>query len=698
MSMKKKSILALMAMLPILFALAAPALAESITRIVPSGVFSGTNITIGLNVTLENSTFYAVDEIVPSGWSVTDAIGPGVNWTTNPPHIYWVCIGNCVNTTLTYDLSVPPGANGTYSFSGTYAMTYVDDTLIGGPNSINVTPSPTTNFAMSTTSMCNGSLMSGKACTDKGANVTVKVLVESVADYNKTVNLTVSNLPPGITVNFSPTSGTPPFQSTMLVKVASTAEYGSYSISIRGRSVDRNNSVMLNLYIQSLAPPVSVCGNGIIESGESCDNGRTNGPCSASCSASCTVNSCPGPGPSPGPSATVSIAQDAVNLTYPGGTLSANTPLRWSMNQPSKFPWTYVNITAKAAQSNILIQMLAYSSKPVGISNISDAATYRWVGVTSSITDANLSSVRIGFAVSKTWLASSGIDRSAVALFRFSGSTPAKLNTTLLSNDTNWTYYEATSPGLSVFAIAGQMPACPSTCAEATAWSVCTSSDPKTVAGSQSRTEYYCDATTGYACRSKTAIQNCCPIDLCPTSTDWSICIGQRQNKTDWSCSPDYKCVSVNTTQACVDAETAQVAVLSAQNTVDAAKAAGKNVTAAEQLLGQSRTAFANKNYELSQDLAIRAETAAQQAQPLPVPFIPILAAIGAMAGAGAGALALVKRRKPRATTAICIVCGEPTALNIRCASCGQFACVRHIQTIAGRQYCTNCVKRMYMR
>lgn len=41
------------------------------------------------------------------------------------------------------------------------------------------------------------------------------------------------------------------------------------------------------------------CGNGVIESGEQCDNGGSNGACSATCSASCTTNSC-GTGQSPG--------------------------------------------------------------------------------------------------------------------------------------------------------------------------------------------------------------------------------------------------------------------------------------------------------------------------------------------------------------------------------------------------------------
>ncbi len=41
-----------------------------------------------------------------------------------------------------------------------------------------------------------------------------------------------------------------------------------------------------------LGDPLPVCGNGIVESGEQCDNGGFNGSCPATCSASCITNSC----------------------------------------------------------------------------------------------------------------------------------------------------------------------------------------------------------------------------------------------------------------------------------------------------------------------------------------------------------------------------------------------------------------------
>ena len=46
----------------------------------------------------------------------------------------------------------------------------------------------------------------------------------------------------------------------------------------------------------SVSVVINVCGNGVIETGEQCDAGRSNGACPAACSASCTTNSCDGGG------------------------------------------------------------------------------------------------------------------------------------------------------------------------------------------------------------------------------------------------------------------------------------------------------------------------------------------------------------------------------------------------------------------
>ncbi len=67
-----------------------------------------------------------------------------------------------------------------------------------------------------------------------------------------------------------------------------------------------------------------ICGNGVVESGEQCDNGTSNGPCPATCSTSCTTNSCGTTGTNTvriratlnGSQISTSVIADA---TWPGG-------------------------------------------------------------------------------------------------------------------------------------------------------------------------------------------------------------------------------------------------------------------------------------------------------------------------------------------------------------------------------------------
>jgi ribosomal protein L32 len=149
-----------------------------------------------------------------------------------------------------------------------------------------------------------------------------------------------------------------------------------------------------------------------------------------------------------------------------------------------------------------------------------------------------------------------------------------------------------------------------------------------------------------------------------------------------------------------VDVASANSAILSAQNAIASARASGKNVTAAEALLTQARTALSAGNYENARNLAVQAQNTAVTAPQLPAaPLLEIIVAIVVIIVAGVGITLLLKRRKvteAAPTMTMCVVCGEPTTLHTRCSSCGQYACIKHLQTIAGRPYCSNCVRKMY--
>lgn len=73
-----------------------------------------------------------------------------------------------------------------------------------------------------------------------------------------------------------------------------------------------------------------------------------------------------------------------------------------------------------------------------------------------NIENEDISTVTIKFKVSKTWISENNIDPDTIALYRYSDSSWTKLTTTKTSEDSNYIYFEAESPGLSAFVISGE--------------------------------------------------------------------------------------------------------------------------------------------------------------------------------------------------------------------------------------------------
>lgn len=99
-------------------------------------VLRNATVNITLTVTPEaGDTFYAIDETIPAGWTVTSAGGGD---TTQAGHLKWVKEKDAVTTTYTYTLRAP-SLPGTGTFSGQYM--FEGDTaekIISGLSSITV--------------------------------------------------------------------------------------------------------------------------------------------------------------------------------------------------------------------------------------------------------------------------------------------------------------------------------------------------------------------------------------------------------------------------------------------------------------------------------------------------------------------------------------------------------------------------------
>ena len=73
----------------------------------------------------------------------------------------------------------------------------------------------------------------------------------------------------------------------------------------------------------------------------------------------------------------------------------------------------------------------------------------------SGISDDRVESVNIRFAVPKAWVTENNIDKAQVSLNRYTTEWEM-LESTSAGEDSTYFYYQAPSPGLSIFAITGQ--------------------------------------------------------------------------------------------------------------------------------------------------------------------------------------------------------------------------------------------------
>ena len=95
---------------------------QNVCRDLPSGTQApGSVITVSLDTTVGSATYYGIDEMVPSGWTVTWASDAG-DYTSDPGHVKWAIVSGAADKTYTYTVQIPGAADGTYSFSGEFQM------------------------------------------------------------------------------------------------------------------------------------------------------------------------------------------------------------------------------------------------------------------------------------------------------------------------------------------------------------------------------------------------------------------------------------------------------------------------------------------------------------------------------------------------------------------------------------------------
>ncbi len=105
----------------------------------------------------------------------------------------------------------------------------------------------------------------------------------------------------------------------------------------------------------------------------------------------------------------------------------------------------------------IKIQQL--TDKPLSIVAALPNSVYHYFVINTNVEDGNVSSVDIQFDVERAWIAENGIDEQTIRLNRYNPTDEIweSLPTEKIGKDDLYVHYSATSPGLSLFAVTGEL-------------------------------------------------------------------------------------------------------------------------------------------------------------------------------------------------------------------------------------------------
>jgi PGF-pre-PGF domain-containing protein len=277
----------------------------------------------------------------------------------------------------------------------------------------------------------------------------------------------------------------------------------AWCVAANDTSNNWNYSSCANPFTYITAPPVNspYCGDGSCADGESC-------------------SSCP---------------QDC-GTCHPGG----------GDGGPIQMAETKIITDVRNATASVKFTA-SETSRPVGAPEPLAAGAgriYRYVEIAkTSAGGGDTAKVNISFKVNNTWISANSIDENKVYLNRYFNNSWARLATSRTDRDSNYTHYMSESPGLSVFAITGELisVACGNGKCEAgeNYTSCCTD----------------CACPAGQSCNPTT--KRCyvplttCPA--CPEPAGWSECANGKQTRSNYRCSPEtgYACERYDETKEC---------------------------------------------------------------------------------------------------------------------------------------------------
>jgi PGF-pre-PGF domain-containing protein len=116
-----------------------------------------------------------------------------------------------------------------------------------------------------------------------------------------------------------------------------------------------------------------------------------------------------------------------------------------------------ITIEVRNKANNVTITITKLAGQPATVVHNVTGNVYQYIEIThDNLSDSNIKSASVRFNVSKSWLSTNGFTASDISLRRYSDDVWSKLPTEKISEDSNAIEYEATVPGLSVFAVVAE--------------------------------------------------------------------------------------------------------------------------------------------------------------------------------------------------------------------------------------------------
>lgn len=141
------------------------------------------------------------------------------------------------------------------------------------------------------------------------------------------------------------------------------------------------------------------------------------------------------------------------------GSLTAGKPVAFTFISP-ELAIHQILITGKENENNVSVRVESLKNTSKLVSRPAPGTVY--VNTNVWVNSKKITGVTLKFRVTNAWITGSNVQKENIKLLRWSDNDWKALNTTVLTRDDTYTYFEAQSAGLSSFAVSamkeGQVP------------------------------------------------------------------------------------------------------------------------------------------------------------------------------------------------------------------------------------------------